>query len=103
MPTAVVPVASHVHGVVGNHNKMEGLRRDRPLAPRTRVFLACLIGLDGGDGYVENSAHAMRASAVPTANTTMTMSRTEMSWGRNGLNPMSETVTGRLGCLPSLK
>jgi hypothetical protein len=43
----------------------------------------------------------MSASAAPTANITMTISRTELSWGRNGLNPMSETVTGCPACLPS--
>ena len=83
-----MPVASHVHGVVGDHHEMKGSGGNRALTAGAQVFLACLIRLDGADRYVENSAHAMSASATPTATTTMATSRTEWPWGRNGLNPM---------------
>lgn len=101
VPAPMVPVATHVHCFIGDNHEMESPLRNGPFTSRTKVFLACLVGLDGTDGYVESRAHAMSASAAPTANITMTISRTELSWGRNGLNPMSETVTGCPACLPS--
>ena len=101
VPTAMMPVASHIHSVVGNHHEMEGSGGNRALTAGAQVFLACLIGLNGTDCYVENSAHAMSASVTPTASTTMATSRTELSWERNGLNPMTETVTVCPACLPS--
>ena len=75
----MMPMAAHVDSIVGDHDEMKGAWENRAFTSGTQVFLACLVGLDGADGYVENSAHATRASAVPTARITMAMSRTELS------------------------
>jgi len=94
-------MTTHIHGVVRDNHQVKCAWRDRSLATRAQVLLARLIGLDGTDGYVENNAHAISASAVPTASTTIAMSSSELFCWRNGLNPIPETVTVLSACLPS--
>ena len=101
MPAPVVPVTTHVDSFIRYHNQMKGAGRNNAFATRAHVFLARLIGLDRADGYVEKSAHAISASTAPTASTTIAMSSAELFCGRNGLNPIPETVTAPTVCLPS--
>lgn len=82
-----MPVATQIGLVVGNHDEVERSRWDRQIAPGADVVLHRLIGLDGTDRYVEKSAHAITAMMATTVRTIITMSTTDLSCSRNGLNP----------------
>lgn len=47
-----MPVTSQVRRVFGDNDKMKRARGNGVVAPRADVFLARLIGLDRGDGYL---------------------------------------------------
>lgn len=66
---------------------MEGACGDGAFAPRAQILFDRLIRLNGGDGYPEKIAHAMRASIAEMATTTITMSSAVLLCSRNGLNP----------------
>ena len=85
-----MPMAPHVGFIIGHHNQVEGSCGDDAIATGTQVFLAGLIRLNGCDRYVEKSAHAITANVATTAKMTITMSQTDLSWGRNGLKPTSK-------------
>lgn len=91
VPAAVVPMSAQVRGIVGHHHEMKGSRRDGEIATGTQVVLHRLVGLDRGHGglFYPNRAHAITARVAATARTTITMSRTERSCSRKGLNPTS--------------
>ena len=82
-----MPMAPHVDVVVGDDDEVKRAGRDGSLTAGAHVLLASLIGLNRRDGYVEKRAQAMTANVATTASTTMTMSRTDLSCSRNGLNP----------------
>lgn len=82
-----MPMTSQIGFVIRNHYEMKRSRWNGEIAARAQIFLDRLVRLDGTDGYVEKSAHAMTASIAAPATTTMTMSRVLFSWSRNGLNP----------------
>lgn len=101
VPAPMMPVPSHVRGLIGYHDEVKRARWDGPVAPGTQVFLGGLVGLNGRDRYVEKIAHAMTASMARIATTTMRMSTTVLSCCLNGLKPTARTVTGIHGCLRS--
>lgn len=82
-----MPVTSQIGFIIRNNHEMKRSRWNREIAARAEILLDRLVRLNGTDGYVEKSAHAMTASIAAPATTTMTMSRGLFSWSRNGLNP----------------
>lgn len=83
----MVPVTSQVGLLVRHDHQVIRTSRDNSFASRAQVLLERLIGLYRADGYVESRAHAMTAAVARIASTTITMSSTDRSWGRNGLKP----------------
>lgn len=88
MPTAVMPMASQVWRVVGNHNHVESTFGYRLVAARADVRLEGGVWLNRADRHPEKIAHSTRAIAEPIAATTMMMSTTVRSCSRNGLKPI---------------
>lgn len=98
----MVPVPAQVGSEVGNHDEMERSGRDRAVASGAEIGLARRIRLNRGHGHLVHHdgppqatiAQMTTAAVASSAMTTMAMSRAVLVWGRNGLNPMADTVNG---------
>jgi len=86
-PAAVMPVTTEIGSILRDHDQMEGARRDGVVTSGADVLLACLVGLDRGDGYLGKTAHTMTAMVARMPRTTRTTSSAVFSWLRKGLNP----------------
>lgn len=83
----MVPMATEIRSLVGNHDQVEGALGNAPFTARADVLLRRLVGLDGTDRYVEKTAHAINATITASATTTMTTSRVVFLCSRKGLKP----------------
>ncbi len=90
VPAPVMPMTSQIGSFVGNHHQVVCARRDGSHAPGTQILFGSLVRLDRGDGHVEKTAHAIKASIAAIATITMMMSNAVFLCSRKGLKPTNK-------------
>ncbi len=83
-------MSAEVRLVIGDHDEMEGARRDDVLTSGADVVLASRVGLDRAHGHPEKIAHATTARIATSATTIAAISAALLFCSRNGLKPTVE-------------